>query len=195
MKAYKYHRYKDGARISMQSLAISETIIFIPELRKIIYKGYDGYHMRDYFGVCKPELEAQFIKEAEEYIADIKAGLIPAEVSDNTDSIVAAQINSFPPFGSKENPYSSSPLGKRASEKSFYVKTIGLEKKEVPLPPAGSNATFISATLKHDEIVLSGYQEIELDITVEDVQKITENEQIIKDLELSTKNLKGKFFK
>ena len=56
MKAYKYHRSVSATiRISLQSNGVSEDIIYIPDLKKIIYSGYSSWNQESYFGVVDDE--------------------------------------------------------------------------------------------------------------------------------------------
>ncbi len=182
MKAYKYHRFKEGIQISVQSYSLNESIIYIPELKKILYNGYDGVHMRHYFGVCDSDIEKWLIIEAEEYIKDIKSGL--------PKHVLSIDLKIKQPYSSS---YSSIPS--KASEQKSYIKIIS-EKKEPtpPIPfPGTSNTTIIKSTLSKD-LILSDFEEIDLDITMEEIQKIEDDERKLKEIEENKKSYKKKFF-
>jgi hypothetical protein len=188
MKAYKYNRYKQGPQFSMQSLSVNEKVIYIPELKKMLFQGYDGYHMESYFGVCKSDLEAQFITEAEEYMSDIKNHIIPKYISstESKDEPFKVNIDAYSTIPGKQT---------KASDQKFFVKIISEKKPEEPtIPPAGSsNSSFIQSS-PYGDLTLSNYEEVELDITLEDIQKIEKFEQDIKDIELARDNYKIKIF-
>lgn len=175
MKAYKYHRYQYGPSISAQSLSLSEYIIYIPEIKRLIYKGYDGMKQEDYFGVCEKgtEIETKITKEAEEYVNDIKKGLILPLIEEAEEKTV-----SNPAQTTYQN---MSMLPKRATDLKFYVKKIPNHD--------------VTNSIFGKEFILSDYEEIDLEITLEDIQNIENNAELLKKIKHSQDEYKNKFFK
>jgi hypothetical protein len=195
MKAYKYHRYSYIGQISLQSMDLSETIIYIPELRRIVYNGRDGMGMKDYFGVAveNSEIENSIIKEAEEYIAGVKSGSIKHQVSDEETKDLPYAINPT------NTPYalitSEATIKKASVQPRPYIKKIDKtpkQKEEYPLP--GQNIA-VSISHRKEVLYLSSYEELDLDISLEDVQKIEKNEQMLKQIQEEKRIYKSKFFK
>lgn len=200
MKAFKYHRFCDGPRFSMQSLSISETIIYVPEIKRILYSGYDGYHMKTYFGVCvqNSEVENMLLTEAEAYVADVKGGIIKAQLPEeeskelpstlNPDNNIYAVVTTSKE-GTVETP------AKKASQQKFYIKKISAPKEEEPIPPAGEyKVSMIANPLKKD-LYLYELEELDLEITLEEMQKIEQNEILVKKIESEKEAFKTKIFK
>lgn len=124
MKAYKYHRYSKGAQVSMQDFSINEDIIYIPELSKILYKGYDGYHMKEYFGVLNDSVkENVFLKEAREYVDEyIGKGNI------SSDQVTVKELPKFePPPMPKDSPFGYMQVDNRMEEKMTLSKLQELD--------------------------------------------------------------------
>jgi len=177
MKAHKYHRFSQGHQISMQSFSLSETIFYLPEIKRILYKGYDGYKMKDYFGVCEKgsEDETRILEEAEAYVSEIKSGTIKPHVSEEEVQKLPLAVS-----GIRSNIYSTTP-GKveRVSDKKFYIKKIGESKSYGD----------------RQELILSNYEEVDLDITEYDLNKIESNKKALEEIKAANKKLKKQIFK
>lgn len=190
MKAYKYHRYSDGPRISMQFLGMNEEVIYIPELKRVLYNSHDGYHMKDYFGVCiaGSESEEQIIKEAEEYVRDVKNGIIPAQVPETDIGTLPAHALQV------ATAYSlTTGIPIRASQQRFYIKRMESKKEEKRTSPLSTSTIYIAPPAY--DAYLYGYEELNLEITLEDIQKIENNVKQLKEIELSQKTFQNQFFK
>lgn len=170
MKAYKYHR---SSYTWHWSQSFSEDIIYIPEAKIFIYKGGQGD--RNYAGISS---SLKTLEEAEQYVSDVLSEKIKKFVNDEHK-----EYSEFIKFKEK-NMEIEEILQERGK---FSIETITLQDKTyVKEIPAEKNSFALT---------LNNFEEVNIDITLENINKMIEEQNHFEILKLNFEIEKKKFEK